>query len=147
MKLVIQRVLKADVIINKKIYSSIDKGILLLTGFEADDQQLNFDYYIKKIVNLRIFNDINGKMNKSLLDTNGSILVVSQFTLLADINKGNRPSFIKAAKPDLARDLYNQLIKKLKNYEINIEQGRFGAQMFLDFINDGPVTIIMDSKK
>ena len=97
MKLVIQRVLKADVIINKNLYSSIDKGILLLAGFEADDQQLNFDYYIKKIVNLRIFNDINGRMNESLLDTSGSILVVSQFTLLADIKKGNRPSFIKAA--------------------------------------------------
>ena len=147
MKLVIQRVKKARIIINQKVYSSIERGILLLVGIEPDDEKLNFDYYIKKIVNLRIFNDINGKMNKSLLDTNGSILVVSQFTLLADINKGNRPSFIKAAKPDLARDLYNQLIKKLKNYEINIGQGRFGAQMFLDFINDGPVTIIMDSKK
>ena len=147
MKLVIQRVLKAKVFIDQKIYSSIDHGILLLVGFEKNDEKLNFDYYIKKILNLRIFNDSNNKMNKSLIDIQGSILVVSQFTLLANIKKGNRPSFIKAAEPSLAKNLYDELIKKLKNYEINVEKGRFGAQMFLDFINDGPVTIIMDDKK
>ena len=146
MKFVLQRVLKAKVIINNQIYSSIDKGILLLVGFETHDQNIDFDYYIKKIMNLRIFNDDNNKMNKSLLNIKGSLLVVSQFTLLADINKGNRPSFIKAAKPDVAKSLYDKLIKKLKHYEINVKQGRFGAQMFLDFINDGPVTIIMDGK-
>ena len=147
MKLVIQRVLKAKVFIDKKKYSSIDHGILLLVGFEKNDEKLNFDYYIKKILNLRIFNDSNNKMNKSLIDVQGSILVVSQFTLLANIKKGNRPSFIKAAEPSLAKNLYDELIKKSKNYEINVEKGRFGAQMFLDFINDGPVTIIMDDKK
>ena len=147
MKLVIQRVLKAKVFIDKKKYSSIDHGILLLVGFEKNDEKLNFDYYIKKILNLRIFNDANNKMNKSLIDVQGSILVVSQFTLLANTKKGNRPSFIKAAEPSLAKNLYDELIKKLKNYEINVEKGRFGAQMFLDFINDGPVTIIMDDKK
>ena len=147
MKLVIQRVLQAKVFIDKKIYSSIDHGILLLVGFEKNDEKLNFDYYIKKILNLRIFNDSNNKMNKSLIDIQGSILVVSQFTLLANTKKGNRPSFIKAAEPSLAKNLYDELIKKLKNYEINVEKGRFGAQMFLDFINDGPVTIIMDDKK
>ena len=147
MKLVIQRVLQAKVFIDKKIYSSIDHGILLLVGFEKNDEKLNFDYYIKKILNLRIFNDSNNKMNKSLIDVQGSILVVSQFTLLANTKKGNRPSFTKAAEPSLAKNLYDELIKKLKNYEINVEKGRFGAQMFLDFINDGPVTIIMDDKK
>ena len=146
MKLVIQRVLKAKVFIDKKKYSSIDHGILLLVGFEKNDEKLNFDYYIKKILNLRIFNDANNKMNKSLIDVQGSILVVSQFTLLANTKKGNRPSFIKAAEPSLAQNLYNELIKKLKNYEINVEEGRFGAKMFLEFINDGPVTIIMDNK-
>lgn len=147
MKLVIQRVLKAKVFIDKKKYSSIDHGILLLVGFEKNDEKLNFDYYIKKILNLRIFNDANNKMNKSLIDVQGSILVVSQFTLLANTKKGNRPSFIKAAEPSLAKNLYDELIKKLKNYEINVEKGRFGAQMFLEFINDGPVTIIMDDKE
>ena len=147
MKLVIQRVLKAKVVINQKIYSSINQGILLLAGFESSDTDLDFDYYANKIANLRIFSDSNNKMNKSLIDINGSILVVSQFTLLANINKGNRPSFINAASPDVAQPLYNKLIKKLKNYEINVEKGRFGAKMFLEFINDGPVTIIMDNKK
>ena len=146
MKFVIQRVSKAKVIINKKIYSSINKGLLLFAGFESTDAELNFDYYVNKIANLRIFSDSNNKMNKSLIDINGSILVVSQFTLLANLNKGNRPSFINAAKPDLAQPLYDKLIKKLKNYEINVEQGRFGAKMCLEFINDGPVTIIMDNK-
>ena len=146
MKFVLQRVLKAKVIINNKIYSSIDRGILLLVGFEIHDQNIDFDYYIKKIMNLRIFNDDDNKMNKSLLDIQGSILVVSQFTLLANLRRGNRPSFINAAKPALAKKLYDKLIQKLKNYEINVEQGRFGAQMFLDFINDGPVTIIMDGR-
>ena len=147
MKFVIQRVLKAKVVINKKIYSSINQGILLLAGFESTDEELNFDYYANKIANLRIFSDSNNKMNKSLIDIKGSILVVSQFTLLANINKGNRPSFLNAAEPSIAKPLYDKLIKKLKNYEINVEQGRFGAKMFLEFINDGPVTIIMDNKK
>ena len=146
MKFVIQRVSQAKVLINQKIYSSINQGLLLLAGFESTDKELNFDYYANKIANLRIFSDSNNKMNKSLIDINGSILVVSQFTLLANINKGNRPSFINAAKSDIAKPLYNKLIKKLKNYEINVEQGRFGAKMFLEFINDGPVTIIMDNK-
>ena len=147
MKFVIQRVLEAKVVINKNIYSSINQGLLLLAGFESTDEELNFNYYAHKIANLRIFDDSNNKMNKSLIDINGSILVVSQFTLLANLNKGNRPSFINAAKPDVAQPLYDKLIKKLKNYEINVEQGRFGAQMFLEFINDGPVTIIMDDIK
>lgn len=146
-KLVLQRVTKAKVMINNKQYSSISNGILLLAGIEPEDEQLNFDYCVQKIVNLRIFNDQNNKMNKSLLDIQGSILVVSQFTLLANIRRGNRPSFINAAKPELAKNIYDKLIQKLKNYEINVEQGRFGAQMFLEFINDGPVTIIMDNKK
>ncbi len=147
MKLVLQRVSKAAVIIDNKVYSSIGKGILLLVGIESHDEKIDFDYYIKKMINLRIFNDDNGKMNYSLLDTKGSILVVSQFTLCANIKKGNRPSFLSAANPKLAHELYNKLIKKLKNYEINVEKGRFGAQMFLEFINDGPVTIIMDDAK
>ena len=146
MKFIIQRVTSAKVLINEEIYSSIKEGILLLVGIEPDDENFNFDYYVKKILNLRIFNDSNGKMNKSLLEIEGSILVVSQFTLLANIKRGNRPSFINAAKPEKARILYQKLIKKLKNYEINVQNGRFGAQMFLDFINDGPVTIIMDDK-
>ena len=147
MRLVLQRVKNAQVILNDTIYSSIDIGILLLVGIESDDEKLNFDYYANKILNLRIFNDSNGKMNDSLLDINGSILVVSQFTLLANTKNGNRPSFMNAADPQLAKNLYKKLIKKLKNYEINVEKGRFGAQMFLEFINDGPVTIIMDDTK
>tara|TARA_B100000029_G_scaffold419742_1_gene425318 strand:+ start:52 stop:507 length:456 start_codon:yes stop_codon:yes gene_type:complete len=146
MRLVLQRVKNAQVILNDTIYSSIDIGILLLVGIESDDEKLNFDYYANKILNLRIFNDSNGKMNDSLLDINGSILVVSQFTLLANTKNGNRPSFMNAADPQLAKKLYKKLIKKLKNYEINVKEGRFGAHMFVDFINDGPVTIIMDSK-
>ena len=143
MKFVIQRVSKASVIIDRKIYSSIRNGILLLIGIEVGDNNSMLDYYVKKIVNMRIFNDSQQKMNYSLLDIKGSILVVSQFTLLANTKKGNRPSYINAAKPEISKSLYRLFIEKLKNYEINVEKGRFGAHMKLDFINDGPVTILL----
>ena len=143
MKFVIQRVSKASVIIDRQIYSSIGNGILLLIGIQVGDNNSILDYYVKKIVNMRIFNDNEQKMNYSLLDIKGSILVVSQFTLLANTKKGNRPSYINAAKPEISKSLYRLFIEKLKNYEINVEKGRFGAHMKLDFINDGPVTILL----
>tara|TARA_Y100000739_G_scaffold228979_1_gene242253 strand:- start:937 stop:1380 length:444 start_codon:yes stop_codon:yes gene_type:complete len=143
MKFVIQRTSKASVIIEKKIYSSIDKGLVVLIGIEKGDTKDLLDYYVKKIVNMRIFNDHNQKMNQSLLDIKGEILLVSQFTLLANTKKGNRPSYINAAEPDLSKNLYRIFFEKLKNYEINVKKGRFGAHMELDFINDGPVTILL----
>tara|TARA_B100000953_G_C17787926_1_gene347804 strand:+ start:72 stop:518 length:447 start_codon:yes stop_codon:yes gene_type:complete len=143
MKFVIQRVSKATVIIDDIIYSSINEGILLLVGIEDNDNDSKLIYYTKKIVNMRIFNDSHGKMNCSLLNTKGSILVVSQFTLCANTTKGNRPSYMHAANPDHARSLYHALIQELKNYEINVKKGRFGAHMKLDIINDGPVTILL----
>ena len=143
MKFVLQRVSKASVIIDNGIYSSINNGLLLLIGIEKNDNEDMLDYYINKILNMRIFNDKNQKMNYSVKDIKGEILVVSQFTLLADTKKGNRPSYIKAAKPELAKQLYRLFCNKLKNYEINIKKGRFGADMKLDLINDGPVTILL----
>ena len=143
MKFVLQRVSKASVIIDNSIYSSINNGLLLLMGIEKNDNEDMLDYYINKILNMRIFNDKNQKMNYSVQDIKGEILVVSQFTLLADTKKGNRPSYIKAAKPELAKQLYRLFCNKLKHYEINVKKGRFGANMKLDFINDGPVTILL----
>lgn len=143
MRLVLQRVSKASVIIDNQIYSAIQSGLLILIGIEYRDDDSMLDYYVNKILNLRIFNDDEGKMNKSLLDCNGEILVVSQFTLLANTKKGNRPSYIDAAQPDIAKPLYRKFIHKLKNYEITVKKGRFGAHMKLDFINDGPVTILL----
>tara|TARA_B100000029_G_C17237730_1_gene837851 strand:+ start:45 stop:500 length:456 start_codon:yes stop_codon:yes gene_type:complete len=142
-KFVIQRVSKAAVIIDGILYSSINHGLLILIGIGAKDNISQLDYYVNKIINMRIFNDQEGKMNQSVLDIKGSILVVSQFTLLANTKKGNRPSYINAANPNLAKNLYNKFIEKLKNYEIIIKKGRFGAHMELDFINDGPVTILL----
>tara|TARA_Y100001968_G_scaffold134030_1_gene122281 strand:- start:86 stop:529 length:444 start_codon:yes stop_codon:yes gene_type:complete len=143
MKFVIQRTSKASVIIEKKIYSSIAKGLVVLIGIEKGDSTDLLDYYVKKIVNMRIFNDHNQKMNQSLLDIKGELLLVSQFTLLANTKKGNRPSYINAAEPELSKNLYRIFFEKLKNYEINVKKGRFGAHMELDFINDGPVTILL----
>ena len=143
MKFVIQIVSKASVMIDNTTYSSFGHGLIVLIGVETKDGVHQLDYYVHKIINMRIFNDQNGKMNKSVLDIKGSILVVSQFTLLADTKKGNRPSYLNAAKPNLAKNLYNKFIEKLKNYEIIIKKGRFGAHMELDFINDGPVTILL----
>ena len=143
MKFVIQRTSKASVMIEQKVYSSIVKGLVVLIGIEKGDTTDLLDYYVKKIVNMRIFNDHNQKMNQSLLDIKGEILLVSQFTLLANTKKGNRPSYINAAEPELSKNLYRIFFEKLKNYEINVKKGRFGAHMELDFINDGPVTILL----
>ncbi|MBS83479.1 MAG: D-tyrosyl-tRNA(Tyr) deacylase [Gammaproteobacteria bacterium] len=147
MKFVIQRVSSASVIIDNTIYSKIESGLLLFIGIEKGDNNSKLDYYVRKIINMRIFNDQNLKMNNSLLDINGSILVVSQFTLLANTKKGNRPSYINAEDPELAYKLYNEFIQNLKNYDINVKKGRFGAHMQLSFINDGPVTIILSDEE
>ena len=147
MKAVIQRVSEASVTIEKVVVSKINHGLLILIGIEADDNQQDIEWLIKKIVNLRIFNDENGVMNTSLLDENGDAIIVSQFTLQASTKKGNRPSYIKAAKPEIAIPLYEAFIidlEKLLNKKVGT--GEFGADMKVALINDGPVTILIDSK-
>ncbi|MCL4143314.1 UNVERIFIED_CONTAM: hypothetical protein GTU68_005940 [Idotea baltica] len=147
MKVVIQRVSKASVSINEKKVADIKTGLLVLLGIVNEDTQEDIDYLVRKIANLRIFNDENGIMNKSLLDINGDVIVVSQFTLHASTKKGNRPSYIKAAKPVLAIPLYENFITTLKKETSKkVQTGRFGADMKVEILNDGPVTIIIDSK-
>ena len=147
MRAVVQRVESANVKIEGKITGSIDHGILLLLGVEERDQETDLEYMCEKIPNLRIFEDENGKMNKSLLDVGGSILVISQFTLLGDARKGRRPSFTDAARPEKAIPMYEEFIAKMKEKNITTESGVFGADMKVQLINDGPVTILLDSKK
>ena len=144
---VIQRVSESSVKIEGKIKSQIGLGLMVLLGIEDADQKDDIEWLSKKIVNLRIFPDENEVMNKSLLDVNGEILLISQFTLHASTKKGNRPSYIKAAKPDIAIPLYEQMISALKQ-ELGKEigTGEFGADMKVSLINDGPVTIVIDSK-
>ena len=147
MRVVIQRVSRASVSINGRMKSSIEQGILVLLGIEDADTQEDIDFLVKKIVNLRIFNDANGVMNCSILEVGGEILCVSQFTLHASTKKGNRPSYIRAAKPDFAIPMYNAFCVELNNYlKTSIKTGEFGANMQVALINDGPVTIIIDSK-
>lgn len=145
MKAVIQRVKKASVTINNELYSEINQGILILLGVEKADTEDNAEFLANKIANLRIFEDENGKMNFSLLDVNGEILVVSQFTLAGDCKKGKRPSFDNAAKPDLAIPLYEKFVELLISRNISVKTGKFGAMMDVSLINDGPVTFILDS--
>ncbi|MBV7269481.1 D-aminoacyl-tRNA deacylase [Winogradskyella luteola] len=147
MKIVIQRVLEASVTIGQKKVASIQKGLLVLLGVVDEDTQDDIDWMCKKIVNLRVFPDENGIMNVSVLDSGGDIIVVSQFTLHASTRKGNRPSYIKAAKPDIAISLYEKFVKRLQG-ELgkSIQTGDFGSDMKVSLINDGPVTIIIDSK-
>ncbi len=148
MRAVIQRVSRASVAVEGKVISSIDKGLLILLGVENIDNQEDIDWLSRKIINLRIFNDVEGVMNKSLLDVNGNVIVVSQFTLHAATKKGNRPSYIKAAKPDIAIPLYEQFIKKLEEtIGKTVGTGIFGADMKVDLLNDGPVTIIIDTQR
>ncbi len=147
MRVVIQRVRKASVKINDEIVGEIQQGLLVLLGIEHVDSELAADYLIQKLIHLRIFGDDEGKMNLSVSDISGSLLIVSQFTLFADTKKGNRPSFIRSARPEQAIPLYDYFLSQLKKLFIGkIENGIFGANMQVELINDGPVTIIMDSK-
>ena len=147
MKTVIQRVLESSVTINGKIKSSIEKGLLILLGIEDADTDEDIKWLCQKIVNLRIFPDENGVMNKSILESDGDILVVSQFTLHASTKKGNRPSYIKASKPDFAVPMYEKFVKQLDtDLGKTVQTGEFGADMKVALINDGPVTIIIDSQ-
>lgn len=143
MKIVVQKCLEANVKVDKKIVGEIDKGLVLLVGFTDTDNSDVIDYMVKKVVNLRIFEDENGVMNKSLLDVGGSILSISQFTLYGDATKGNRPSYIKALKGELSEPLYNEFNNKLSEY-VKVEKGIFGADMKVNLTNDGPTTIILE---
>jgi len=147
MRVIIQRVSEASVTINQKIKSQIQQGFLILLGIEPADNEADIQWLCKKISGLRVFGDENGLMNVSIKDIAGEIIVVSQFTLYASTKKGNRPSFIKAAKPDTAIPLYDKFIEHCKiTSGLNVQTGSFGADMKLDLLNDGPVTIIIDTK-
>ncbi len=148
MKVVLQRVTHAQVVVEGELISKIENGFLILLGVEQIDTKADADVLSKKISGLRVFEDENGKMNLSLSDTSGSVLVISQFTLLADCRKGRRPSFINAGAPDMANELYEYFCERIKNDGvINVKKGVFGADMKVSLLNDGPVTILLDSKE
>lgn len=144
MKVLIQRVKCASVTIDNKLYSKIDKGILALVGIEKGDTIEQVQKMAKKLSGLRIFPDENDKMNRSILDIHGEMLIVSQFTLCGDCKKGTRPSFDKSAAPDIANKLYEDFVKEIQNYGIKTETGVFGAMMDVELINDGPVTFMLE---
>jgi len=147
MKIVIQRVSKASVTINKNKVAEINNGLLILLGIVVEDTQEDIDFLVRKTTNLRIFNDENGVMNHSLLESKGAVIVVPQFTLQASTKKGNRPSYIKAAKPEIAIPLYKNFLQTLeKELHKKVQTGEFGTNMKVELLNDGPVTIIIDSK-
>lgn len=145
MRVIIQRCKKGSVSIDNLLYNEIDNGFVILVGFTDGDTSTDIDYMVKKIVNLRIFDDEEGIMNKSILDVNGSILSISQFTLYANTKKGNRPSYIEALNGNKAIMLYNEFNSKLSEY-LEVKTGVFGADMLVHILNDGPVTISIDSK-
>ncbi|MEI7675318.1 MAG: D-aminoacyl-tRNA deacylase [Bacteroidales bacterium] len=147
MKMVIQRVTKASVTIDQQLYSDIQRGLLILVGIEDADTDEDIEWLTKKAANIRIFNDENGVMNCSVLDIGGEVLVVSQFTLHASTKKGNRPSYIKASKPDIAIPMYEKFCNEMSlAIGKEVKTGVFGADMKVELLNDGPVTILMDSK-
>lgn len=145
MKVVIQRVSESHVKVDGKIVGEIGKGLMLLVGIDENDSKADADWMVQKILNLRIFGDDEGKLNLSVVDIAGEILCISQFTLIADYKKGNRPSFIKAAKPDTAIPLFDYFKEEISKSGLKTESGIFGADMKVSLINDGPVTIVMDS--
>lgn len=149
MRALIQRVSTASVQVENTIIGSIEKGLLVLLGVHAEDTQKPISYLAEKLIHLRIFEDEKGKMNKSLIDVQGDLLVVSQFTLYADTSQGRRPSFIHSAKADKAKNLYDEFLlelrRLLKNHETKLETGEFGADMAVSLINDGPVTLLLEA--
>lgn len=147
MKFVIQRVTHADVSVDHNTVGAIDKGFMVLIGINNTDTTQIADKMIKKLVNLRIFEDANGKTNLSLNDVDGSLLLISQFTLYADCKKGNRPSFVNAGSPDMANDLYEYIIDQCKLFVPIVQKGIFGADMKVSLVNDGPFTIVLDSNE
>lgn len=147
MKLVIQRVKEASVEIEGKINGKINQGFMVLVGITNDDNEEIVDKMVNKLINLRIFEDENEKLNLSLMDVKGEILSISQFTLYANCRKGRRPSFLEAAKPDISKPLYEYFNKSLENNGVHVETGVFGAMMNVSLINEGPTTIILDSKE
>lgn len=146
MKIVIQRVTEANVKVEGKIVGEITKGLLLLIGIDEEDEKTDADWLVQKILNLRIFGDEEGKLNLSVTDISGEIICISQFTLISDYKKGNRPSFIKAAKADKAIPLFEYFKSEIAKSGLKTESGIFGADMKVSLLNDGPVTIVMDSK-
>lgn len=147
MRAVVQRVSKAKVAVEEEVTGRIEKGLVVLLGIGREDNDADIKYLADKILNLRIFEDDNGKMNISLLDIKGELLVVSQFTLYGDCRRGKRPGFDKAARPDTAEEMYIRFVECCRGYGINVETGKFQATMMVEINNEGPVTILLDSKK
>lgn len=147
MRAIIQRVKKSKVSIEGKTIGEIEKGLTVLLGVSDTDTEKECDYLADKLINLRIFEDDCGKMNRSLLDIQGEILIISQFTLYADCKKGRRPSFVKAARPEKAIPLYERFIQHFQNLGVSTQTGKFGADMLVSIENDGPVTIFLDSEE
>ena len=144
MRVLVQRCDRACVKVDDKIVGQIGMGVMILVGITHDDDSKKIDYLVDKLINLRIFDDEKGVMNKSLLDVSGSILSISQFTLYADTRKGRRPSYVEAMSGDKAKALYDEFNEKLRNTGVKVETGIFGADMKVDFINDGPITIMLE---
>lgn len=147
MRAVVQRVLKSSVEVEGSIVGEIGKGFNVLLGVEQEDEEKDAVYLAEKVVNLRVFEDEGQKMNLSLMDINGEVLCISQFTLLGDCRKGRRPNFMNAAKPEHAKELYERFVNEITKFGINVETGQFQAEMKVDILNDGPVTVLLDSKK
>jgi D-tyrosyl-tRNA(Tyr) deacylase len=147
MRAVVQRVSSAEVRVDDKMVGRVGKGLLVYLGVGKEDTVSDIEYMAEKVSGLRIFEDENGKMNLSVKDIEGEILAISQFTLYGDVRKGKRPSFSDSAAPDKGEELYNQFISRIQGIGIRIDKGMFGAHMMVDYVNDGPVTILLDSKK
>ncbi|WP_437226247.1 D-aminoacyl-tRNA deacylase [Planctomicrobium sp. SH661] len=147
MRAVVQRVTSASVSVDGEIIGQIGSGFLVLLGVTSDDSQKDVIYLAEKLCGLRVFEDAEGKMNCSIEEAKGAMLIVSQFTLYGDCRKGRRPSFIDAARPEIAQPLYNSLVAEIRGHGIHVETGRFQAQMAVSLVNDGPVTLLLDSRK